>query len=318
VNRRSVLRGAIPAVGGASLFGTIGRSATVAAAGKPSERIPERRAWTAPADFVEVPGGVSLFYRDWGIGRPMIFLAPWGLHSGWWEYQMAYLSQNGVRCIAYDRRGHGRSSEPKGGYDFDALSDDLATLITQLDLRDITLVGQSLGAGEIVRYLSRHHAQHIRRVVLVAPITPFLLRTADNPDGTDGAALEKVRRYLSTDRAQAIAGSAPSFFNSPKNPVSAQLMAWWTNMLMPCPLRVLLELHKVFTTTDFRAELRKVSVATTVIHGDSDVSSPIDQTGRKTVALIPDSQLVVYEGAAHALPVTHMERLNHDLLSMTR
>ena len=310
VNRRSVLNAANLAIGAAGLFGAIGSTAA-------SKAAPERGGRAASVDRLEVPGGVSLFYRDWGIGRPMIFLAPWGLHSGWWEYQMANLSQQGVRCVAYDRRGHGRSSEPRDGYDFDALSDDLSALIAQLGVRDITLVGQSLGCGEIVRYLSRHQAHHIRRVILIAPITPFLLKTENNPDGTDAAALEKVRRYLSTDRAQAIAGAAPSFFNSPKNPVSAEMMAWWTNMLMQCPLRVLLELHKMFTTTDFRAELPTISVATTVIQGDNDTSTPIEQTGRKTVALIPGSRLVVYEGAGHALPITHMDRLNRDLLSLS-
>src|SRR5215472_2877235 len=243
--------------------------------------------------------GVGLFYRDWGTGAPIVFLAPWGLHSDCWEYQMAHLAGQGLRCIAYDRRGHGRSAEPATGYEFDTLADDLNAVIEQLDLQGATLIGQSLGCGEIVRYLSRYGSRRLARMVLVAPITPLLLKTADNPDGIENVYLEKVREVLSTDRAHAIAAAAPAYFGS-NNPVSPEMMDWFVKMLMQCSLRVLLDLHRMFTRTDFRHELAEISLPTLIIQGDNDNSCPIDLTGRRTAGLIRGSQLKVYEGAAHA------------------
>jgi non-heme chloroperoxidase len=268
----------------------------------------------APAS-IEARDGTSLFYRDWGTGRPAVFVAPWALNSAWWEYQMTSLAGNGVRCIGYDRRGHGRSGEPAGGYEFDTLADDLATVIERLELRDLVLVGHSMGCGEVVRYLSRHGAGRVARAVLVAPITPFTLKTADNPDGVDRAVLEAGRAALAKDRPGRIAEAAPAFFG-PGNAVSAAMLDWWTAMILQqCSLRVMLDLHRVFTETDFRPDLSAIKVATLVVHGDSDTSTPLDFTGRRTARLIAGSELKVYEGAAHGLPITHMERLNADLLA---
>jgi pimeloyl-ACP methyl ester carboxylesterase len=230
---------------------------------------------------------------------------------------MAYLAAQGVRCIAYDRRGHGRSAEPPAGYEFDTLSDDLNAVLEQLDLQGVTLIGQSLGCGEIVRYLSRHGSRRVARVVMIAPITPLILKTADNPDGIDGANLEKVREALSTDRAHAIAGATPAYFGA-KNLVSAEMMDWFVKMLLQCSLRVLLDLQRVLTQTDFRHELPSISLPTLIIHGDNDASTPVNLTGRKTAGLIRGSQLKVYEGAAHGLAITHMHRLNRDLMEFIK
>jgi non-heme chloroperoxidase len=310
MDRRGVLKSVVSGIAGAGLIAAGG---SVAAAKEKKTRVSSTKG--QPKPFIETSGGVGLFHRDWGTGRPIVFLAPWGQHSDWWEYQMAYLAGHGLRCIGIDRRGHGRSAEPGGGYEFDTLADDLSAVIEQLDLRGAVLVGQSMGCGEIVRYLSRHGARRIARIVMVAPITPLLLKTADNPDGMDSSYLEKVREALSTDRPHVIAGAAPGFFGAPKNSVSAEMMEWWTQMLLQCPLKVLLELQRVFSETDFRSELRTISVPTLIIHGDRDTSTPIDLTGRKTASLIPGSELKVYEDAAHGLPITHMDRLNHDLLA---
>jgi len=275
---------------------------------------------TRLSSLVETRDGTSLFCKDWGTGKPAVFVAPWALNSDWWEYQMAYLAGQGLRCVAYDRRGHGRSSQPGHGYDFDTLADDLAAVIERLGERDVTLVGHSMGTGEIVRYLSRHRAAgRISRTVLIAPITPFTLKTADNPDGVDRSVLEVGRVALSKDRPARIAEAAPAFFGAPKNPVSAAMMEWWTDMIVhQCSLRVMLDLHRVFTETDFRPDLRTITVPTLIIHGDSDTSTPLDFTGRRTARLIAGSQLKVYEGAAHGLPITHMERLNADLLDFVK
>src|ERR1700676_1227328 len=144
--------------------------------------LPSPKGRARVGGFIESVDGANLFLRDWGTGRALVFLAPWTMNSAWWEYQIADLSARGLRCVAYDRRGHGRSDEPNHGYEFDALSDDLQTVLEQLDLREVTLVGQSMGCGEVVRYLSRHGSSRIRRIVLVSPTTPFSLKTADNPE----------------------------------------------------------------------------------------------------------------------------------------
>jgi non-heme chloroperoxidase len=278
-----------------------------------------REASAGKTPFIEARDGTRLFVSDWGTGRPLVFVAPWGLNSNWWEYQTTQLAQQNVRCIAYDRRGHGRSEQPGVGYDFDTLSDDLDALITQRNLRDATLVGHSMGCGEIVRYLARHGAGRVSRVVLVSTITPFIMKAPDNPEGVDKTLLEQGRVRLSKDRPHQIAIAAAAFFGAPKNPVSAEVMDWWTRMMVDqCTLKTMLDLHRVFTETDFRADLRKITVPTLLIHGDSDTSSPVDFSARRTSPLITGSQLKVYEGAAHGLPFTHMDRLNADLLAFAR
>jgi non-heme chloroperoxidase len=269
--------------------------------------------------FIEAADGTNLFFRDWGAGRVLVYVAPWGLNSAWWEYQMADLAGRGLRCVGYDRRGHGRSGDPSHGFEFDTLADDLAAVIEQLDLHDITLVGQSMGCGEVVRYLSRHGSNRVARVGLVSTITPFVLKTDDNPEGVDRAVLENVRKVLSKDRPNPIAAAAPAFFGAPKNRVSQEIMDWWVRMMVDgCSLKTMLDLHRMFTETDFRPELRRISVPTLLIHGDSDTSTPIERTARKTAPLIPGSQLKVYEGAAHGLPITHADQLNADLLAFAK
>lgn len=264
--------------------------------------------------FIEAADGTNLFFRDWGTGRPLVFAAPWGLNSSWWEYQMADLAGRGLRCVSYDRRGHGRSGEPTHGYEFNTLADDLAAVVEQLDLRNITLVGQSLGCGEAVRYLSRHGSNRVARVVLVSTITPFVIKTDDNPDGVDRAALETVRKVLSKDRPHPIAAAAPAFFGAPKIRVSQEIMDWWVRMIVDgCSIKTMLDLQRMFTETDFRPELRRMP--TLLIHGDNDASTPIETTARKTVPLIPGCQLKVYEGAAHGLRITHADQLNADLMA---
>ena len=314
MRRRSLFKSIGAFVAGMSL-----PAVTEASAGGPRIKACPGSEKPRQKQFVEAPDGTSLFFRACGKGRPMLFVAPWALNSNWWEYQMADLSERGIRCVGYDRRGHGHSDEPSHGYDFDALADDLASVIEQLALREIILVGQSLGCSEVVRYLSRHGAKRVAHVVMVATITPFVLKTEDNPEGVDRAALENVRRTLSKDRPGPIAAAAPAFFGAPKDTVSKGMMDWWARMMVDqCSLRVMLELHRMFTETDFRPELRKITVPTLLIHGDSDTSAPLETTGRRTAALIAGSQLKVYEGAGHGLPITHAEPLNADLLAVAK
>jgi non-heme chloroperoxidase len=264
--------------------------------------------------FIVTHDGTRLFYRDWGSGRAVFFAAPWALNVDWFEYQMTYLASHGFRCVGYDRRGHGRSDEPGRGYDFDTLAGDLSTVIERLGLRDIVLIAHSMGAGEAVRYLASHGARRVAKLVLIAPITPFTLKTPDNPDGVDRSQLEKGREGLSRDRAGQIADAAPAFFGTDKNKVSAATMQWWIDMIVNgCSLKVMVDLHRVFTETDFRPDLRTIKVPTLIVHGDHDVSTVLDRTGRRTAELISGSRLSIYEGAAHGLPITHMDQLNREL-----
>jgi non-heme chloroperoxidase len=232
---------------------------------------------------------------------------------------MADLAGRGLRCIAYDRRGHGRSAEPGKGYEFDTLADDLTEVLEQLDLRDVTLVGHSMGCAEIVRYLSRQPVHRVARAVLISTITPLVVKTADNPAGVDEGVLEKGRTALARDRPHQVAIAAPSFFGAPQNSVSPEIMDWWVRLILDqCSLKVMLDLHRVFTRTDFSADLRKINVPVLLVHGNRDTSTPIDVTARRSVTLIPHCELKVYEGAAHGLPITHMEQLNADLLAFAR
>lgn len=309
--RRDALKSFLPFAAGAGVVGAAPLEAS-------------RPSWkpaAAPGSqrFIVTRDGTRLFYRDWGIGSPVVFVAPWALNVDWFEYQMTALSGETLRCVGYDRRGHGRSDEPGRGYEFDTLADDLAAVIDGLELRGVTLVGHSMGAGEVVRYVARHGTTRVARVVLIAPITPFTLKTADNPGGVEAADLEKGREALSRDRPGQIAAAAPAFFGTDRNAVSAAMMDWWTNMIVhQCSLKVMVDLHRVFTETDFRPDLRAITVPTVIIHGNHDQSTPLDFTGRRTAALIAGSRLIVYEDAAHALPITHMSRLNRELSTFVR
>jgi non-heme chloroperoxidase len=263
---------------------------------------------------IQTRDGVALHYRDWGEGKPVLFLHAWALPSDMWNYQMVPLSESGLRCIAYDRRGHGRSSDPGRGYDFDTLADDLATVLETLDLREVTLVGHSFASGEMVRYLTRHGPERVARLVFVAPAaTPFLLRTADNPDGVDGSVFEHFRQnLLLRDYPKWLEDNARPFFVAE---TSRDMMDWVKGMMLRASMKALIECNRAMTSTDFRPELPRIAVPTLVIHGDKDASAPIDLTGRRTAELIRGAELKVYEGAPHGLFITHMDRLNTDLLT---
>ena len=260
-------------------------------------------------EFIEARDGTPLFYRDWGAGKPMLFVAPWAMNSRWWEIHMFRLTEEGKRCVAFDRRGHGRSGQPDRGYDFDTLADDLAAVMEQLNLRDVTLVAQSLGCGEVVHYLSRYGTRRVARIVLIGTITP-----GDSPP--DKSKFEKARALLIKDPGGVFANAAADFFGTAKNAVSEEAIRWWTRMIIDeCSLKVMLDLFRVFTTTDFRPQLSTIRLPTLLIHGDIDRSALIELTAKRTVPLIQGSRLNIYENAAHGLPFTHAERLIEDLLA---
>jgi non-heme chloroperoxidase len=301
MNRRHILQSAASTVIGAGITA----AGNVRAASASDEGARHR-------DFIERPDGTRLAFTDWGEGKPVVFVHAWALPSPMWDYQRGPLAACGLRCIAYDRRGHGRSSVPRGGYDCDTLADDLEAVLTTLDLHEVTLVGYSFGSGEIVRYLTRHGGGRVARVALIAPAaTPLVMKTADNPNGIPAAALEAFRKTIQQDFPGWLENGKKAFFVEGTSP---SLQDWVKRLMLTTPLRVAVECNRVMTSTDFRAELPRVSVPTLVIHGDKDASAAIDLTGRPTAALIPNAQFKVYEGAPHGLFVTHKDRLNADLL----
>jgi non-heme chloroperoxidase len=272
--------------------------------------------------FIQTDDGTRLFYKDWGTGQPVLFVHGWVLGADMWEYQMAPLAAQGLRCIAYDLRGAGRSDQPGHGYDPDTLAGDLAAVIRQLDLQQVTLVGHSMGSAQIVRSLARHHADRDRvaRVVFVATTLPFLRKTDDNPDGVDGAVFEETLAAVAEDRPRFAAGVADLWFGNglPGVVVSPELQQWLIGLFLQASPRAATEMFRAFTHTDFRADLAAVKVPTLIVHGDSDAMSPLQVSARPTAAAIPDSLLKLYDNASHGLFVSHKHRLNADLIEFIK
>jgi pimeloyl-ACP methyl ester carboxylesterase len=268
------------------------------------------------ANTIMTGQGAVLFYRDWGAGEPVLFLAGWTLTSDMWAYQMEPLCRQGLRCVAYDRRAHGRSSDPGRGYDYDTLADDLADVIQALGLENVTLVAHSFASGEVVRYLTRHGSGRIARVVLVAPAAiPFLLQTDTNPVGVPAQVFEQVRDTFLSDFAGWAEDNAEPYFV----PGTSRAMIEWTiRMMTQTSLQAAGELNRIQVGTDFRPELARLDVPVLILHGDRDASAPLEVTGRPAAALIPGARLVVYEGAPHGLYFTHKQRLNHDIANFVR
>jgi pimeloyl-ACP methyl ester carboxylesterase len=270
---------------------------------------------SASNSHVVTRDGVRLFRREWGDGAPVLFVHSWAVNSRLWDYQIAALGEAGLRCIAYDRRGHGRSDEPAGGYDFDTLADDLADVIEALDLHEVTLVGHSMGAGEITRYLTRHGDARVKKVVFVAPAIPSIKQSPENPNGVPGEMLEGLRKLWRRDFPGWIAENTAPFFTPETSPA---MMRWGADMILQTPLHVAIACNRAVSDTDFRAELTRIARPTLVIHGDKDVSAPLAMTGQVAAALIPGCELKVYEGAAHGLMFTHADQLNADLQAFIR
>jgi non-heme chloroperoxidase len=261
----------------------------------------------------------SLYYRDWGTGAPVVFVNSAVLSGAMWEYQMLPLSEHGLRCIAFDRRGHGRSDDPGRGYDMDTLADDLAQLLIHLDLHDVTLIGQSMGCAEIARYLTRHGANRIARVALISTITPFLLQTEDNPEGAPREIFEAHVAAQLDDRPHynREAGAIKYFGLGSRWPeaevVSPEMKRWLMQLILETSPKANIECFRSFWQTDFRPDMRSFTVPTLIIHGANDQNAPV-LCGHRTARAIAGSQFKLYEGAAHGLLFTHKERLNHDLL----
>lgn len=266
--------------------------------------------------FIETKDSVRIFYHDWGTGQPVVFVHGWTIGADSWEYQTTFLASHGGRCIAYDQRGGGRSDKPWDGYDYDTLADDLAALLEQLDLREVTLVGHSMGCGEITRYLSRHGAGRVAKTVLIAPTTPYLIKTVDNPGGIEITLFYDALTQLMADRPKYVADIALGFFGQglPDCHVSPEMMQWGINLSLQASLKATIDLFRTNTEADLRQDMSAFTMPTLILHGDADDTAPLELTGQATAAAIKNSRLIVYEGAPHGVFLTHTDRINSDLL----
>jgi non-heme chloroperoxidase len=262
--------------------------------------------------LIETNDGTTLHCKDWGQGQPLLFLAGWGLSSDFWQYQMAPLSDLGLRCVAYDRRGHGRSDDPGRGFDYDTLADDLAAVLAARGLRDVTLVAHSLAGGEVVRYLSRHGSERVRGLVLVATA----LGMPRLPPGVG----DEVRAVYASDFAGWARANAPAFVGAglPGCDVSDELVDWALRDMMRTSLRAILDCNRAMLETDFAAELDAIDVPALLVHGDADASIPLEASSALAVGLIPSARLSVYENAPHGLMLSHRERFNEDLVAFAK
>ncbi|MCC0808468.1 alpha/beta hydrolase [Methylobacterium sp. W2] len=270
--------------------------------------------------FITAPDGTSLYYKDWGSGRPVVFLHGWPLDADMWEYQMVPVAEAGFRTIAYDRRGFGRSDQPWQGYDYDTFADDLKAVLDELDLTDVTLVGFSMGGGEVVRYLSRHGSARISQAVLISSVTPMMLKTPDHPDGVDASVFEEIIDGLKMDRPSFLAKFNKGFFGAGvfSSPASSEMIAWAGQVAMLASPKATTACVRAFSETDFRPDMAKVTVPCLIIHGDADQTVPIDVTARMAAAAVPSAEFEIYDGAPHAIPLTHHERLATDLIDFLR
>ncbi len=260
------------------------------------------------------PDGTQLYYKDWGKGQTIVFLHSWGVNSDIWQYQMNYLANSGFRCIAYDRRGHGRSTQPWNGYDYDVLASDLNTLLTTLKLDAITLVSHSMAGGEVIRYLSKFGTDRVKRVVLTSPNLPFMLRTDDNPNGVDKNVIDQFHSYLQTDIHGTLRAGVNSFFGEHPN-VSKEMIEWGISLFHDTSLRALIECNRSNMETDFRKEMKNINIPTLLIHGDKDVSAPLAFTSLRCEELMLNAKLKIYNDAPHGIILTHKDEMAKDIQS---
>jgi pimeloyl-ACP methyl ester carboxylesterase len=259
---------------------------------------------------------LNIYYEEIGSGKTVVFIHGWPLSGSMWEYQMTELPQHGLRCIFYDRRGFGKSDRPSEGYDYDTLAGDLKSLLDELNLSDVTLVGFSMGGGEVARYFSLYDGQRVSKVVLISTVIPYMLKTEDNPNGVPQMEFDGMAKKMKEDRPAFFENFAKSFFGVSlvNHPVSNAFLANNLTRVMDASPIATLECANSFATTDFRNDVVKINVPTLIIHGDKDNIVPIDATGNESARMIKGSKYIVYEGAPHGLWYTEKDKLNRDLI----
>ena len=277
---------------------------------------PEKQG-THDVNTITTKDGTKIYFKDWGTGRPVVFSHGWPLSADAWDAQMMFLGSHGFRVIAHDRRGHGRSSQPWNGNDMDTYSDDLATLIETLDLKNATLVGHSTGGGEVTRYLGRHGSKHVSKAVLIAAVPPLMVKTDANPLGQPISVFDGLRTAVAADRAQFFKDLSIPFYgyNKPEAKISGGVRDSFWLQGMQVSIKGAYDCIKQFSETDFTEDLKKIDVPTLLLQGDADQIVPIQAASLQSAKLVKNATLKVYPGAPHGLCTTLADEVNADLLS---
>jgi non-heme chloroperoxidase len=269
---------------------------------------------------ITVSDGTQIYYKDWGSGQPIVFSHGWPLSADAWEDQMVFLGLHGYRCIAHDRRGHGRSSQPWDGNEMDTYADDLAALTESLDLQHAIHVGHSTGGGEVARYIGRHGTSRVAKAVLIGAVPPLMLKTNANPGGLPMDAFDGIRAGVLADRSQFFKDLTTPFygFNRPGAKASQGVRdSFWMQGMM-AGFKGVIDCIKAFSETDFTEDLKKIDVPTLIMHGDDDQIVPIDDSARLSAKLVKGSTLKVYPGLSHGMCTVNKDQINEDLLAFIK
>ena len=259
---------------------------------------------------------VQIYYQDIGQGKPVVFISGWPSNSQMWESQLDVLPKNNMRCIAYDRRGFGKSDKPWESYDYDTLTSDLDELLKQLDLREVTLVGFSMGGGEVARYLSKYNSEgRVTKAILVSTVLPFLLKTDNNPEGLPQEMFGQIEKEIYADRPKFLANFAKDFYSVSllNKTVSDDFLNANQIITLQSNGNATVKAMRSWSTTDFREDIKKINVPTLIIHGTDDKTVPIEVSSDRTAEMLPQAKYIKYDGAPHGLFYTEKEKLNNDI-----